>query len=368
MGPDQIHVFIGTKAQYIKTAPLLRLMDAREVPYRLIDSGQHAALSTMLRSELGVRDPDVTLGGSTDVSTITEAIRWAATIGLRLWSGRRIRDEIFGGRRGICVVHGDTPSTLLSAAMAWRAGLRVAHMEAGLRSNSLLHPFPEELIRIIVMRLADVTFAPTPDAVSNLESIRRRGRIIPLEGNTSIEAVAYALDRAAEAPTGPAIVTMHRVENLSSRERVGQFVDTVTKLAGDMPVKAVLHEPTRIALERFGLLSRLEERVETTPLSGHTEFLQDLLHAPLVIIDGGSIQEECSYLGVPTLLWREKTERLHGLGSNIVLSEFDQRIINDFLSRYEEFRRPPSLPATRPSEQILEVLLAELSGQASVDS
>ncbi len=67
---SRLHVFLGTKAQYIKTAPLLRLMDEQGVDYRLIDSGQHAALSTGLRRELGVRDPDHVLGGTTDITTV----------------------------------------------------------------------------------------------------------------------------------------------------------------------------------------------------------------------------------------------------------------------------------------------------------
>ena len=71
-----IHVFIGTKAQYIKTAPLLRLMDERGTGYRLIDSGQHAALSVWMRGELGVRDPDLSLGGKRDVSSIPQAVMW----------------------------------------------------------------------------------------------------------------------------------------------------------------------------------------------------------------------------------------------------------------------------------------------------
>ncbi|MFP4512845.1 MAG: hypothetical protein ACLFRV_07855, partial [Acidimicrobiales bacterium] len=129
-GGGRLHVFIGTKAQYIKTAPVLARLDARGVPYRLIDSGQHGALSTGLRAELGVRDPDLLLGGSRDITSIPQAMAWAARMTTRLVSGRRVRDEVFGGSGGICVVHGDTPSTLLSTLLARRAGLTVAHLEA----------------------------------------------------------------------------------------------------------------------------------------------------------------------------------------------------------------------------------------------
>lgn len=356
-----IQVFIGTKAQYIKTAPLLRLMDERGVPYRLIDSGQHAEIAQVMRGELGVREPDVVLGGAKDVTTIGGAVTWSARIAARLWSGRRLRREIFGGCGGVCVVHGDTPSTLLSSLMAWRAGLSVAHLEAGLRSRSLLHPFPEELIRILVMRFAEICFAPTPDAVENLERIKRRGVIVPLEGNTSIEAVAF-VDDQTQPSSGPVIVTMHRVENLRSKERVEAFVRLVERIARERPVRFVVHGPTERVLSDGNGLDRIRRSgAEIVQLVPHAEFVSMLRAAPFVVIDGGSIQEECAYLGVPTLLWREKTERPHGLGANVVLSEFDPVIVDDFVSDPEKHRRAPSLPDSRPSEQILDVLIDAVS-------
>jgi UDP-N-acetylglucosamine 2-epimerase len=105
----RLHVFIGTKAQYIKTAPLLRLMDERRVDYRLIDSGQHAKLSKALRRELGLREPDLFLGDGRDVNSIGQALIWSLRIASRLWSGARLRNQIFGDAGGICIVHGDTP-------------------------------------------------------------------------------------------------------------------------------------------------------------------------------------------------------------------------------------------------------------------
>ncbi len=356
-----IHVFIGTKAQYIKTAPLLRLMDERGVEHSLVDSGQHAEIARVMRRELGVREPDVIVADDGDISTIPAAIKWAARLSTRLVRSSKLRDDVFQGRRGICVVHGDTPSTLLSALMAWRAGLRVAHMEAGLRSRNILHPFPEELIRIFVMRFADICFAPTADAVANLERTRHRGDIVALTGNTSIEAVGYATSQTGAPPAGPAVVTMHRVENLRNTKRVEGWLTAVEKVAATYPVRFVMHEPTRLALESVGGLERLKRLgVEISPLVGHSEFVDLLRAAPLAIIDGGSIQEECGYLGVPTLLWRERTEREHGIGANVVMSHFDQSIVDRFLGDLEALRVPMMLPDVAPSEQILDELLARL--------
>jgi UDP-N-acetylglucosamine 2-epimerase (non-hydrolysing) len=370
-----IHVFLGTKAQYIKTAPLLRLMDERGVPYRLIDSGQHGALSVGLREELSVRDPDHLLAEGADIDTIPQAIRWAAKLALRLLDARRLRAEVFGGHGGVCVVHGDTPSTLLSALMARRAGLRVAHLEAGLRSKHLLHPFPEEAIRRIVMRISALLFAPDTQAIANLRRMRVRGEVVALPANTVVEALAHDLERAtpsdaAEADsdaaaslgppgTGPALVTMHRVENLNRKERVDALVRTVEHLATEQPVRFVLHGPTRDTMARRGFDARLRDAgVELVGLAPHGQFTRWLHEAPLVITDGGSIQEECALLGVPTLLWRAATERPDGLGANVVLSRYRPEVVRAFLADPEAHRRPAATDVLKPSEVVLDHLLA----------
>jgi UDP-N-acetylglucosamine 2-epimerase len=359
-----IHVFLGTKAQYIKTAPLLRLLDQHAVDYRLIDSGQHARLSAGMRAELGVRRPDVVLGGPDDVTSIIAALRWSVAIAARLWSAQRIRRDVFGGRGGVCVVHGDTPSTLLAALLARRAGLHVAHLEAGLRSHKLSHPFPEEAIRVLVMRVSDLLFAPDAAALANLEAMRPKGRVVALRGNTVVEALAHSLD-LREPSHGPAVITMHRVENLTSRRRVDRLIETVERLAATMPVRFVLHRPTEEALARSGTRRRLADAgVQMSGMVAHSEFVQLLAAAPLVITDGGSIQEECALLGVPTLLWRDRTERRDGLGANVVLSHYDPTVITAFLDRPETYRRKPADLDSRPSEQILDEVLRLIGAPA----
>jgi UDP-N-acetylglucosamine 2-epimerase len=353
-----IHVFLGTKAQYNKTAPLLRLMETEGVPYRLIDSGQHGALSRAMRSDLGVREPDLLLGRETDVNTIPQAVIWSLRLATRLVSGRRIRQQVFGGLDGVVVIHGDTPSTFIAALMAKRAGLPVAHLEAGLTSGSWRNPFPEELIRTVVHRLANVLFAPSAVAAAYLARKHVRGTVVELEGNTSHEALAWAA-RDIVHGGGPVLVTMHRVENLYSRARVKLFVETVMGLAPNHPVRFVVHGPTKAVLERHGDLERLRGAgVELSSLLNHHEFVAAVFAAPFVITDGGSIQEECAIVGVPTLLWRERTERDDGVGANVVLGRFDAKVIRDFLANPAKYRRPFVLPATSPSRQVLKTLLA----------
>ncbi len=358
-----IHVFIGTKAQYIKTAPLLRHMDAAGVEYRLIDSGQHAELTARLRRELGVREPDLRMGAGRDVVTIAQALRWSAGLAGRLFSRSRLRNEVFGGRDGVCVVHGDTPSTLLGALMAKRAGMCVAHVEAGLRTFRWFHPFPEEIVRVLTGRLSDILFAPGSEAASNLRDAAVKGRVVEQSANTVLESVREALGTRWEAlgelhnrggaAASPAVVTMHRVENLYCRSRRETLIDLVTDLAADGPVRWVVHGPTEQILARRVRTALVNAGVELVPLLGYREFLTDLAAAPFVITDGGSIQEECALLGVPTLVWRDRTERPDGLGENVILSRYDATIVDDFLDDPQRYRRRPRPLELSPSQQVL---------------
>lgn len=352
-------MFCSTAAEYIKTAPLLRLMDEVQQPYRLIDSGQHATSAAQVRRQLRIREPDVQLHVGHDIDTIPRAAKWFIRL---LWSLRdrqRLRRTIFDATDGVCVVHGDTLSTLLATLMARRAGIRVAHIEAGLRSHSLLHPFPEEAVRIMVMRRADLLFAPDATAVSNLRSLRGvHGRIVALPANTVVESLHDALGGVYPVPgTGPAIFTLHRVENLHRRDRLELFVETVCRVAIDRPVHLLLHPPTRAVFERRGMMEEIESAgVVVTDLLGHAEFARALCAAPLVVTDGGSVQEEAAALGVPCLLWRSRTERPDGIGTNAVLSRYRRDTIDDFIREPDRFRQPRAALDERPSQMILDVI------------
>ena len=359
-----IHVIWGTKAEAIKVAPVLRELDRRVLPYRLVETGQHGAYLPVLRERLGVREPDVRLGGDRDADTVAAAARWALGLVGLLVSRRRLRSRVFGDHDGVCLVHGDTPSTLLATLMARRAGLPVAHLESGLRSGSFRHPFPEELIRVLVMRRSAVCFAPDATSADNLRSMGLKARIVETSGNTGLEALRDAV-ADVQPGSGPVVATMHRVENLHRSERFDGFLALLGRLAEmGRPTTFVVHPPTDGVLARKGGRAAVEDLgVATSDLVPYDEFVTMLAAAPFVITDGGSIQEECARLGVPTLLWRDRTERQDGVGENVLVSRYDDDLVDGFLADPERSRRARRLGDERPASEVVDVLV-EMSGGA----
>lgn len=364
----RISLIYGTKAQFIKMMPIVWDLERRRIPHRLIDTGQHETISADLRREYALRAPDYNLGSDfRNVNTIGRGIAW---LGSNLYRyalrGRRTRDALFGGDRGIALVHGDTASTVLAAVIAKRAGQKLMHIEAGLRSWRLLNPFPEELVRILVMRMSDYLIAPSSRAHDNLAAMSLKGRAWCIGGNTGLDVVAADLERQPTPPITPAssycVFTIHRMETLYNRRRLESVVDAVLKAQSKVQVLFVQHAPTARRLARYGMQEVLDGAgVRTLDLLDHNGFVHLLNGAEFVATDGGSVQEEASYLGIPCLLLRTATERPDGLDSNVVLSEMSSSRIDSFLENYRMHRgRRVDFGKIRPSAEIVDILVSEL--------
>ena len=353
----KINVLLGTKAEMIKAAPVIKELEKRGFSYRLIETGQHGAYLDKLREEFQIREPDVRLGKKTDVDSLFQACKWLLGLIPIIVSRKRVREQVFSASSGICLIHGDTPSTLVGALLAKRAGLQIAHLESGLRSESFLHPFPEEIIRVIVMKLSDVLFAPDEKAVSNLVALKVKGRIEETTTNTGIESLEENIEEVNRA-SGPVIATLHRVENLHRKKRLKGFLKLLEQITQKgQQVLFVLHQPTQEILHKQGLIKKLEEMgIKTVPLMPYKEFIKKLASAPYVITDGGSIQEETAHMGIPCLLWRGKTERQNGLGQNVVISNYDKKTSEAFLNDFENHRTEIRREHSNPSSQVVDVL------------
>jgi len=355
-----IHFFIGTKAQFIKMAPLMVELKKRRIAFRYVDSGQHADLTRLLRQSFAIPEPDVCLRKAGDVTSVAAAVLWTFKLIMLCLRGKKwLGKNIFPGG-GICLIHGDTMSTLLGMKMAKAAGLQVGHVEAGLRSFCIWHPFPEELIRIYCMKRCDILFAPSDEAFGNLNAMNVPGRVFKVNGNTVVDALrlSEASPATVDIPSEPfALATCHRLETIMRRKRLKKVVSLLNRLSKQIKIVFVTHKPTRKYLKRFSLTEEISPEIVLFDMQNYMNFTALLRSAKMVLTDGGSIQEECAYLNKPCLILRKKTERADGLGRNAILWGFDDSVVDKFLSKTESLPCSKTGQWPHPSANIVDSLI-----------
>ena len=359
-----IHIIIGTKAQLIKMVPIIKGLKEKGIGFNLIDLGQHSLITQDLREEFDLDEPDYFLFKGTNIATVKQAAVWIAKIFFRSLSVSWIKKELFLNKGGVCLIHGDTLSTLIGLYLAKRAKLKTAHIEAGLRSFCWREPFPEEIFRLIAMRFSDILFAPSEWAFNNLENMGFKNKAILIPGNTGGESAEISASNkkiCLDLETDNfCLFTFHRIENILFKKRLRLVVETLLKISSLMPVIFIQHPPTLNNLRKTGLINRLEgiKNIHYHKILSHGQFLSLLKKCDFVVTDGGSVQEEAFYLGKPCLLLRKRTERKEGLGENTVLSGLDQNKIDYFLKSYASLRREAAfLNIPGPSAKIIEKLL-----------
>jgi UDP-N-acetylglucosamine 2-epimerase (non-hydrolysing) len=261
------------------------------------------------------------------------------------------------------VVHGDTISTALGAIVAKSLRLRLSHVEAGLRSNNLLSPFPEEIVRILVSRLADLHFAPGAAAVNNLKS--SSGEIVDTRYNTALDFFAQSVRTdLASAPTPPFfLVSLHRYELMSNGRALSDIFRALSARNFGMSGVFILDSMAIRGLTRHNLwsvlLSPQHVLLPKLPPSGFHGLLE---RAEFLVTDSGGQQEEAAYMGIPCLLLRNETERQDGLGENVVLGGMSAKSVSLFVSNFHSYRRDPKKLMIAPSEVIAGRLRSLLSG------
>jgi len=357
--------FIGTRAQTIKMAPALLEMERRRLPFRLVLTGQHEDTIDQLFTEFGISTAPVRLYQGKEISGIMQMGLWFMGC---LWTCLRHSRRFFGittGEANVILVHGDTVSTLLGAVVGRLLRFDVAHIEAGLRSRNLFHPFPEELTRLAVFRLSTISFCPGAWAYDNL-SMHHTERI-DTRYNTLIDALSIALAspqharRAQPIVSAYGIVSIHRFENIFSIARLTRIIELIETAASRHQLVFVLHPSTRKKLTEYNLLLRIESnsQIQVVARMGYISFVQLMRNALFVISDGGGNQEELSYLGIPTLLMRKATERKEGLGQTVTLCAYDEKTLITFLDQFARSEHPRfSPPPISPSSMIVDRLTA----------
>lgn len=352
-----IHVILGTKAQLIKMAPIMATLRDKNIEYNFVSTGQHRDTMNESLENFGIKQPDLRLYEGRDITAIPQMFVWAVKL---IFQAFFLRKKIFrSDKNGVVLVHGDTFSTLIGAIMGKVAGLKVAHVEAGLRSFNIFQPFPEELTRLATFRLADIYFCPGDWAVVNLKNFR--GQKINTEVNTLFDSLITALPAVEKLSSSIVpnynygIVTLHRFENFRDRQSTELVVQKIELVAQQKKLLFILHKPTERALRMHDFYERLESNpnIELRPRYDYFQFIRLMRSTDFVVSDGGSNQEECFYMGIPTLLLRNVTERQEGIGRNVIISQFNDQIISDFLKNLDAYRFPLLRLKTQPSELVV---------------
>jgi len=354
-----ILVIYGTTGELIKLMPVLTRLRDRSYELVQASTGQQVQQIPRLLELAGLPPVDLWLGrgaGGRDLRSNRDIPGWAATVA-STYARRRsgLRRRLRGGAgRPLVLVHGDTMTTLYGAVLGRLLGCPVAHIESGLRSFDLLHPFPEELNRRATSRIAQVLYAPGAWPASNL----RHGTVVDTGSNTIRDALAMVNGdpelriRVPDCPFG--IASLHRYELLKDRHLLADAIGTLAE--SPYPILWVDHPVTSAALAKHSLT--LRGAVTPIPRLDFFAFVGLMRRSSFLVTDSGGCQEETFYLDIPCLVHRKRTERREGLGENVVLSGYDPAVLRAFLESPGVHRRLTDLPESRPSDVIVDDLAA----------
>jgi UDP-N-acetylglucosamine 2-epimerase (non-hydrolysing) len=305
-----IHLVCGARPNFMKVAPLYhRLTREPWAEPLIVHTGQHydAKMSDSFFDELGMPAPHIYLG----VGSGSHAVQTAKTM-------MAYEAVLLERRPDLVIVVGDVNSTVAATLTASKLGIKVAHLEAGLRSFD--RTMPEEINRLVTDALADVLWPPSPDGVENLIREGVPPAKIQLVGNIMIDSLEMMRDRLEREnahlefglqPRDYAVVTLHRPSNVDDPATLEQIAATLERVSARLRLVFPIHPRTRNQMEHQGLLARLTNcgRIAMPEPLNYVRFMSLVMNSLLVITDSGGIQEETSYLGIPCLTLRNNTER-----------------------------------------------------------
>jgi UDP-N-acetylglucosamine 2-epimerase (non-hydrolysing) len=334
---------VGARPNFMKVAPLHRaIQKLAGWTSKIVHTGQHfdAKMSDVFFTQLELPTPDFFLGiGGGSHTEVTAKIMIA------------FEKIVEAEKPDLIIVVGDVTSTLACTLVAIKMGIKVAHVEAGLRSFD--RTMPEELNRILTDSVADYLFVTEESGLQHLKNEGVADERVFFSGNVMIDSfVRYqekaktttiledlGLATAAErqlatsdsrlATSDYIVMTMHRPANVDTKEGLESILELIELSCKDTKIIFPIHPRTRAHMEKFGLAERLDQAqnlIMTEPL-GYLEFIQLMSNATAILTDSGGIQEETTYLGVPCLTFRDSTERpiTVTLGTNQLLSDLDPK-------------------------------------------
>ncbi len=361
----KVIIVAGARPNFMKVAPIVAAMRRRPKLFQpiLIHTGQHydASMSGTFFRDLELPEPDVDLG----VGSASHAVQTAGII-------QAFEPYVISEKPDWVVVVGDVNSTIACALVCAKLGVKIAHVEAGLRSRD--RTMPEEINRVLTDQIADLLLTPSVDADENLRAEGIPPERIRFVGNVMIDSLLSNLQRAklstARIDLGLgkkdyAVLTLHRPSNVDRKGSLLRILDALTEITRRLPIVFPAHPRTRKMIDELGLTERAENIKGFMMIepAGYLDFLQLLSGARLVLTDSGGIQEETTVLGIPCITLRENTERpiTVEIGTNKIAGTETAKIIeaaNEALDRPldKNALRIPPLWDGKTADRILDAL------------
>ncbi len=312
----KVNIIGGARPNFIKIAPLLDLLDKnKRFDTKFINTGQHYnfKLYDKILKDLGLRFPDVNLEvGSSSSNTQFSRIIY------------RYEKYLKKNATDLVIVFGDVNSTLATALAAKKMGIKIAHVEAGLRCYD--DCLPEEINRRLTDSISDYYFTPTRNEEKNLrrENIKKN---IFFVGNIMIDSLKLIFKKNQNFKVNLqkfGLITLHRPENVDYKNNLLQIIEKIEEISKTITLVFPIHPRTKKSLERFKLLQKLNsiKNIKLYEPFGYFRFLMYLNKSQLIITDSGGVQEESTFLGIPCFTLRRNTER------PITISEGTNSLVN----------------------------------------
>ncbi|MGI9527947.1 MAG: non-hydrolyzing UDP-N-acetylglucosamine 2-epimerase [Weeksellaceae bacterium] len=355
-------IVAGARPNFVKIAPLIheihKLQQSHDkLKYRLVHTGQHYddQMSTQFFKDLSIPHPDINLNaGSGTQAEITAHIMIA------------FEKELLTHRPDLVIVVGDVTSTLACTIAAKKLNIKVAHIEAGIRSYDL--SMPEEINRMVTDSISDYFFTTTPDASNLLKGMGKKEEQIFYVGNIMIDTLLSSM-RRLKKPTlfdhyklqaqSYFVLTLHRPSNVDEVGKLTQLINYICQNAHPYPIIFPIHPRTK---KNFNLDQEIPENLILVDPLGYLEFNYIVKNALGVLTDSGGISEETTIMNVPCITLRENTERPEtiALGTN-ELAGHDYSLIQKYISKIKESNwkkaEPVPLWDGKTAERILDVIL-----------
>jgi UDP-N-acetylglucosamine 2-epimerase (non-hydrolysing) len=358
----KIILIAGARPNFMKIAPLMRAFAARDgIDAMLVHTGQHydEAMSDLFFRQLGIPEPDMNL----EIGSASHAVQTAEIM-------KAFEPICLAEKPDAVLVVGDVNSSIACGMVAVKLGIKLIHVEAGLRSFD--RTMPEEINRMLTDSISDMLFCTEPSGVEHLKNEGVADERVFLVGNVMIDTLlankakadaSAILDDLELQPGKFAALTLHRPANVDDPAVFAGLLDALDVVAVDLPIVFPCHPRTRNNIASLGFAERIADMTNLRVIDpvGYLDFLKLTSQAAIVLTDSGGIQEETTILKVPCLTLRNNTERpiTTEVGSNRIVGTNPA----DIIAAYEDFKAGKTPPMQIPdlwdgsaAERIAEIL------------